>query len=239
MRLTRPRYLLLAAGVLFCACLGVLAWRQARASQSLIRWFSQPEDRAGLITRMDLQPCPEALFILPSSGFVGLLWGDTRLPYSVIRQHSGLDIFGDGEVGRVPVLAAYDGYLTRLPDWRSAVIIRHPHDPLEPSRQIWTYYAHMADEAGNTFIVEAFPPGSVEVPVERGTLLGYQGLYNGGNGRIGLHLHFSIVRDDGNGQFLNETVIENTIDPSPYLGMRVNHSCAEGVPHCVVNPACP
>lgn len=235
----RRRPLLLAAGALFCACLGVLVWRQVRASQSLIRWFTQPEDRADLITRTDLQPCPGAPFILPTSGFIGLLWGDTRLPYSTLHRHTGLDIFGDGEIGQVPVFAAYDGYLTRLPGWRSAVIIRHPHDPLEPSLQIWTYYAHMADEAGNTFIVDAFPPGSVEVPVERGTLLGYQGLYNGGSGRVGLHLHFSVVRDDGRGQFLNETAIDNTIDPSPYLGMQVNHSCAEGVPHCVLIPQCP
>jgi murein DD-endopeptidase MepM/ murein hydrolase activator NlpD len=239
MRMTRPRSLLLAAGALFCGCLGILVWRQLRASESLIRWFSQPEGRADLITRTDLQPCPGAPFILPSSGFTGLLWGDTRLPYSPIHRHSGLDIFGDGDIGRVPVYAAHDGYLTRLPSWRSAVIIRHPHDPLEPSRQIWTYYAHMADEAGNTFIVDAFPPGSVEIPVERGTLLGYQGLYNGGSGRVGLHLHFSIVRDNGSGRFLDETVIENTIDPSAYLGMRLNYACAEQVPRCVPNPECP
>ena len=239
MRMTRRRSPLLAGGALFCACLGILVWRQLRASQPLVRWFSQPEGRADLITRTDLQPCPGAPFILPSSGFIGLLWGDTRLPYSAIHRHSGLDIFGDGDIGRVPVYAAYDGYLTRLPSWRSAVIIRHPHDPLEPSRQIWTYYAHMADEAGNSFIVDAFPPGSVEIPVERGTLLGYQGLYNGGRGRVGLHLHFSMVRDDGSGRFLNETVIENTIDPSAYLGMRLNYACAEGVPRCVLNPECP
>lgn len=32
-----------------------------------------------------------------------------------------------------------------------------------------------------------------------------------------MHLHFSIVKDDGNGRFLNELRIENTLDPSPYL----------------------
>jgi len=238
MRLTRHQAVL-AVGALFCLCLGVLVWRQIRSSHSLIRWFTQSAARSDLITGTDLEPCPGAPFLLPTSGFIGLLWGDTRLPYTAIRRHSGLDIFGDGEAGQVPVYAAYDGYLTRLPNWRSAVIIRHPRDPIKPSRQIWTYYAHMADRAGNSFIVEAFPPGSVEVPVGRGTLLGYQGLYNGGNGRIGLHLHFSLVRDDGNGQFLNETAIQNTSEPSPYLGMQVNHSCAEGVPHCTANPECP
>ena len=37
-----------------------------------------------------------------------------------------------------------------------------------------------------------------------------------------MHLHFSIVRDDGEGRFLNELQIGNTLDPSPYLGIEVN-----------------
>ena len=223
--------LLMAAGVGLCACLGVVVWRQAQANQDLIRWFTRLESRGDLATRADLEPCPGAPFILPSAGFIGLLWGDTRLPYSPVRRHTGLDIFGDGEKGTVPVFAAFDGYVTRLPTWKSAVIIRH-RDPLDPSRHIWTYYAHMADEAGNSFVAEAFPAGSVNVPVKQGVLLGYQGVYNGGNGRIGLHLHFSIVRDKGSGRFLNETDIGNTLDPSPYLGMRLNYACAGGVPSC-------
>ncbi|MGH2521877.1 MAG: hypothetical protein ACRDH2_05165 [Anaerolineales bacterium] len=35
-----------------------------------------------------------------------------------------------------------------------------------------------------------------------------------------MHLHFSIVQDDGRGRFKNELKIENTLDPSPYLGLR-------------------
>ncbi|MEZ4516970.1 MAG: hypothetical protein R3C44_09080 [Chloroflexota bacterium] len=54
-----------------------------------------------------------------------------------------------------------------------------PDDPLQPGRQIWLYYAHMADREGNSFIVDAFPPGISEVYVEQGTLLGYTGDYNG------------------------------------------------------------
>jgi len=238
MRLTRRHYWLLAAGVGFSACLGVVVWQQARASRELINWFTRPESRPDLITRADLEPCPGAPFILPSSGFIGLLWDDTRLPYTPLHRHSGIDIFGDGAIGQTPVYAAYDGYLTRLPNWKSAVIIRHPQDPLDPSRQIWTYYAHMADEEGNSFIVDAFPPGSAEAPVAQGTLLGYQGVYNGGTGQVGLHLHFSIARDDGHGRFLNETDVGNTLDPSPYLGMRLNYACAEGVPQCTADPVC-
>jgi hypothetical protein len=121
------------------------------------------------------------------------------------------------------VVAAYPGYLTRLPDWVSTVIVRIPSDPLEPGRQIWTYYTHMATQDGQSFISADFPPGTFEKYVEAGTLLGYQGNYSGDpNNPVGVHLHFSIVKDDGQGSFRNELEINNTYDPSPYLGLRVN-----------------
>lgn len=229
--------LLAATGML--ALLALAIWRQARTSQPLLRWFTEPDDRAELITVSTRLPCEGAPFLLPSTGLIGLFWGDARLPYSRLHPHSGLDIFGDGPAGQVPVYAAYDGYLTRLPMWRSAVIIRHPQDPLDPTRQIWTYYAHMADEAGNSFIAPEFEAGSSEVPVNQGTLLGYQGTYNGGGRQVGLHLHFSIVRDDGAGRFLNETSIQNTLDPSPYLGMQLDYACARTVPQCSTQTSCP
>ena len=64
------------------------------------------------------------------------------------HRHQGIDIFAGTDVGITPVYAAYDGYLTRQSDWKSTVIIRIPSDPLEPGRQIWTYYTHMADAEG-------------------------------------------------------------------------------------------
>lgn len=121
------------------------------------------------------------------------------------------------------MVAAHDGYLTRLPDWRSSVIIRIPQDPLQPNRQIWTYYTHMADAEGNSFILDTFPPGTEELFVSAGTLLGYQGNYSADpDNPTGLHLHFSIVKDNGEGGFKNELEIRNTIDPGPYLGMETN-----------------
>jgi hypothetical protein len=81
----------------------------------------------------------------------------------------------------------------------------------------------MADPKGNAFISADFLPGTTEQYVEAGTLLGYQGNYSGDPGHpIGMHLHFSIVKDDGRGRFLNELKIENTLDPSPYLGLKGN-----------------
>ncbi len=173
--------------------------------------------------------CADAPFMMPSSGWVGVLYGDSILG---TVNHSGLDIFGLEGNGKTPVVAAYDGYLTRLPEWTSAVIIRHA-DPLHPGQQIWTYYTHMAGIDGNSYILPTIPPGTQEMPVKQGMLLGYQGDFNGQSWRqIDTHLHFSIVKDDGSGHFLNETDRANTLDPSPYLGMRLNSACADRPPLC-------
>lgn len=213
---------LLLAGI---AYLGLSSVSSALSSSPapIRRWFTDPASRPALATVMRGQPCPGAPFILPSDGLIGLLWNDPAGPYTVFNPHTGIDIFGDGEPGTVPVVAAYSGYLTRLPEWRASVIIRHD-DPLLPGRVIWTYYTHMASRAGDqSFIAPAFPPGSREVWVEQGTLLGYQGEYAGNSpAPIGLHLHFSIVLSELDGSFRNEGRLANTLDPSPYLGMPVN-----------------
>ena len=74
-----------------------------------------------------------------------------------------------------------------------------------------------------TLIAEAFPSGSAGVPVKAGQLLGYQGAWSGNLLRPGwMHLHFSVVRAAGDGSFLNETVLANMLDPSPYLGITGN-----------------
>jgi hypothetical protein len=178
----------------------------------------------------DITACAEAPFIVPAAGWIGILYGDSI--YGTVN-HSGLDIFGQNGNGVTPVYAAYDGYVTRLAEWVSAVIIRHPVDPLQPDRQIWSYYTHMADTSGQSYITDQFPPSTLEMPIKQGALLGYQGDYNGDSWRsIDTHLHFSIVLDDGGGNFLNETDITNTLDPSPYLGMRLNSACADRPPLC-------
>lgn len=167
--------------------------------------------------------CGDAPFLMPADGFVAFFWGDR---YSSGKLHQGVDIFSPHAlegIGMTPVVSAYDGYLTRLPEWRSAVVIRVPDDPLQSGRQIWTYYAHMADANGNSFIMPAFPPGTYDQFVEAGSLLGYQGNYSADPANpTGVHLHFSIVLDDGKGSFRNELEIRNTLDPSPYLGVELN-----------------
>ena len=164
--------------------------------------------------------CGSAPFLIPTDGFAGFLWGDSM---GRLHIHQGIDIFDGTEGGITRVVSAYPGYLTRLPEWKSAVIVRVPSNPLDPGQQIWLYYTHMADQFGNSFISDEFPAGTFEKPIEAGVFLGYQGDYSGNpNNPVGVHLHFSIVEDDGTGQFKNELDIANTLDPSPYLGLPLN-----------------
>lgn len=175
--------------------------------------------------------CGSAPFIFPTDGFAGFLWGDSM---GRLHTHQGIDIFAGTDAGITQIVAAYPGYLSRLPDWKSSVIIRVPGDPLNPGEQIWLYYTHMADQFGNSFISEEFPAGTNEEYIEAGTFLGYQGDYSGDpDNPTGVHLHFSIVEDDGTGKFKNELDIKNTLDPSPYLGLPLNaYENHDRVPLC-------
>ena len=175
--------------------------------------------------------CGTAPFLFPTDGFAGFLWGDS---FGFRHTHQGIDVFAGTDVGLTRVVSAYPGYLRRLPEWKSAVIVRVPEDPLQPGRQIWLYYTHMADQFGNSYISDEFPAGISEKFVEAGTFLGYQGNYSGDpNNPVGVHLHFSIVEDDGSGEFKNELEIGNTLDPSPYLGLPLNaYENRDRVPVC-------
>ena len=167
-----------------------------------------------------LTQCGDAPFLMPSKGFIGYLWDDSFKPFN---RHQGIDIFAGTQAGMTPIYTPYDGFLTREEGWRSSLIIRIPQDPLNPSRQIWLYMTHLADAEGNSFIDSAFPPGTKDKPVFAGDLLGFQGNYSGNPARpVGVHLHFSIVRDDGSGNYLNELDIVNTLDPTPYFGFELN-----------------
>lgn len=202
-------------------------WRQGNATQ-----------RAQLIT-VQREACPGAPFILPTDGFIGLLYADPNGPYTPASPHQGIDIFSDAKPGVMPVYAAYDGYVYRELTWRSALIQRIPDDPLQPGRQIWLYYAHMADRKGNSFINEAFLPGTNGVFIEKGTLLGYTGDFNGNSIRdIWVHLHFSIIQDNGAGGYANELEFSNSIDPTPYLGLPLNFACRGEVMQCGFDTSC-
>jgi len=198
-------------------------WVRTRVGRMdrLRRWMNNPSTHADWAIKAG-ERCGEAPFSLPTSGYVGFVWGDSFRPG---HQHQGMDVFGGDAPGKTPVVAAYPGYLTRLPDWKSTLIIRIPSDPLNPESQIWTYYTHMADKNGGSYISPEFPAGASEIYVAEGTFLGYQGDFSGDpDNPVGVHLHFSIVKDDGQGSFRNELEINNTLDLSPYLGLSLNAS---------------
>lgn len=248
----RRRAITLGVLALVGLLMAVLAYRTVRRLQitgaagvprdeAFVTWGSSDDEaRRELMTVREGEACPAAPFILPADGWIGLMYGDPRGPYSIDHPHQGIDIFSYNGPGLVPVYAAYDGYLTREERWQSSLIIRVPDDPLQPGRQIWLYYTHMAPRDGSTdYISDAFPPGTTEQFVSQGTLLGYTGNYNGNSPRgVWVHLHFSIVVDDGSGSYSNELEFNNSIDPSRYLGIPVNISCAPLVPTCSPDPLC-
>ncbi len=197
-------------------------------SARLVEWLKDPSAHPQWTLAAGTRCTQAAPFLLPTDGLMGYLWDDS---FKAGKRHQGLDIFGGTDVGQTPVVAAYAGYLTRLESWKSAVIVRVPEDPLEPGRQIWLYYTHMADPTGSSFIVSDFPPGTYEKYIEAGTLLGYQGNYTGEAANpSGIHLHFSIVLSDDTGKFRNELDIRNTLDPSPYFGLPLNARTNDGSP---------
>ena len=172
--------------------------------------------------------CADAPFLIPTEGYIGYLWQDS---FKLFHPHQGIDIFGGTQPGVTPVYAPYNGFLTREPGWKSSLIIRVPQDPLQPDRQVWIYLTHLADPAGTSLIDTHFPPGTSETPVKAGDLLGYQGNYSGDpSNPVGVHLHLSIVRDDGTGHYLNELNIKNTLDPSPYFNLQLNARAASNTP---------
>lgn len=190
----------------------------SRRAVQLFAWLRDPSLSRDYVIQAGSR-CGNAPFIFPTAGLVGFLWDDS---FQVGHRHQGIDIFAGTGIDVTPVIAAYPGLLTRLPDWKSSVIVRVPSDPLQPGRQIWVYYTHMADPNGNSFIAAEFPPGTYEKPVQAGAILGRQGDYSRDpNNPVGVHLHVSIVKDQG-GSFMNELDINNTYDPSPYFGLALN-----------------
>lgn len=213
--------------VLFALLVGIIGgvflfqWWFVRSNsgEAIGQFLRNPEANRHLETGAFTQ-CPGAPFIIPTEGFIGLLWRDDAGPYTPLRRHTGIDIFGGRPTGEVPIYAVYDGWLTRLDDWQSTVIIRHD-DPLQEGRSIWTYYTHMASRSGETYIIDEYPQGTYGVPISQGTLIGYQGAYSP-QFPVAVHLHLSIVTANDDGSFRNEAVLENTLNPSPYFGMDVN-----------------
>jgi peptidoglycan LD-endopeptidase LytH len=196
-------------------------------TEALLRFLNDPVQYSNWKIRAGTR-CSPAPFAFPTDGYIGYVWGDM---FQAFHRHQGLDIFGGSAPGATAVYSVSDGLLTRLPDWKSAVIVRVPNDPLHPGTEICVYYAHMAAPDGTTYIGAAFPAGIVDAPVRSGTLLGYQGNYTGDPTLpAGVHLHLSIVKSNGTGGWRNELDIDNTLDPSPYFGLPLRYGSAASGP---------
>lgn len=219
--------------------LALSLWQRWRAEESpqiqrLLTWFATPARLASWSIAVG-ERCGDAPMLLPTNGYIGFGWDDSFRPG---HRHSGLDIFGpDRENGVTPIVAAYDGYLTREASWKSTVILRHPDFPAVPTagivegEQIWTYYTHMASRDGTvSYVAPEFPPGTHERFVEAGTLLGHQGNWGGSPLQFtGRHLHFSVVKSNGPAGYLDEREIDNTYNPIYLLGLQAN---AAGILTC-------
>ena len=219
MKIHKTFFILLGLGLVLIA--GYFILRSFKSARYLyyMEWARDPHGHADWTIKAK-ERCQDSPFMFPTGGYIGFIWGDSFRPG---QRHQGVDIFSGTEAGITPVYAAYGGYLTRLPEWKSSLIVRVPSDPLQPQRQIWTYYTHLADPHGASFISDEFPPGTREAFIKAGTFLGYMGNYSGKQGSpVGVHLHFSIVKDDGREHFLNELDFENTLDPSPYFNLPLN-----------------
>ena len=219
-----------------------LYWRTPRINNGRIQgirtWLAEPDRYPDWQVDIGIR-CGDAPMLIPTSGYIGVAWGDGARP---LYQHSGFDIFGpDPQDNVTPIIAAYDGFLTRESNWRSTVIIRHPDfrenpgvDALEDGDTIWTYYTHMASaDGGAEYISPEFPRGTFDKFVTAGTILGYQGTWSGDpNRRMGRHLHFSVVKSTSSGGYANETVIANTYDPAPFLGVTLDEG---GIYRCLAD----
>lgn len=156
-----------------------------------------------------LTSCPGAVWQLPSDGTLGIKWQD-----------GGLDFFGQGNEGKIPVYAVGYGLLTRWPNWVDAVAILHD-DPLHPGSKLWSYYGDMSAANGiDSYVAEDFPLGVSGIPVKAGQLLGYQGSRSSEPfWPMWTHVHFNVIRAAKEEAFPSDWTLGEAFDPSPYLGL--------------------
>ncbi|MBN2394026.1 MAG: glycosyltransferase family 39 protein [Anaerolineae bacterium] len=145
----------------------------------------RPRSTAAITPPVD-GACPGAAWPFPTSGALGLRW-----------YNKTTSLMGVGYDNSVPIYAVADGRLMRRTDWPDAVAILHD-DPLEPGQQVWAFYGGMASRDGQvSYVNAAFPPGTTDIPVKAGELLGYQGSYR----YAWTHVHFAVVPPLPDGTF--------------------------------------
>ena len=158
-----------------------------------------------------IEACFGSGWRLPSDGSLGIQLMD-----------DGMNFFGQGNEGRIPVYAVADGFLTRPPDWVDAVAVLHI-DPLRAEEKVWVYYGGMAAANGtDSFVEQDFPPGSTNIPVKSGQLLGYQGKWSGTPlWPKWVHMFVFTVDAHGRDSFPTNIRFTDILEPAPYLGLIV------------------
>src|SRR5688572_435012 len=162
-------------------------------------------------TPKSMDACPSGEWRLPTDGLFGIQW-----------MKGGIDFFGRGNAGKIPVYAVADGLLTRQPDWVDSVAILHD-DPLHPEKKVWSFYGGMAAPNGtDTYVLSDFPAGTTNVPVQSGQLVGYQGAWSGNPPwPKWVHMSFAVIDSPEQNTFPEKVTPEITLDPVPYLGLTV------------------
>jgi hypothetical protein len=167
----------------------------------------------GATANNSIDACSGAIWRLPTDASLGIEW-----------TKSGIDFFGYGKEGSIPVYAVADGLLTRLPGWVDAIAILHD-DPLNPAKKVWSYYSGMADDNGTeSYVLADFPAGITNIPVKSGQVLGYQGSWSGVPlWRKWVHTSFAVVdASGGQNSFPEEISAQITLDPVSYLGLNID-----------------
>ena len=100
-------------------------WADQREAAWSRWWGGDPAERETLITRR-VEVCPNAPFLLPAEGYIGLLYGDPRGPYAEDHRHQGIDIFSPSGAGITPVYAM-DDHVASLRGHYAALMDRATH----------------------------------------------------------------------------------------------------------------
>jgi hypothetical protein len=134
--------------------------------------------------------CPQSPWQLPTRADMGMYWLNGQVL-----------MMGGGRDDIIPVFAVADGLLYQFPEWNTAVAIQHD-DPLNPGRKLWTFYGDLAPafNQNEPYIEDKFIQAE-GIPIKSGEFIGYQGRWLGPSQQTWVHLRFTILPADQEGNF--------------------------------------
>ncbi len=196
-------------------------WAKERWTQEMLDTIKASYVLTGIFAEnkvyQPIRPVTEAVSTLACAGSAWQL--PSASPMGIKWQNNGLDFSsGQGQKNKIAVYAVADGLLTRQTDWFDAVAVLHD-DPLQSGSQVWTYYAGMAAANGvDSFVSQDFPPGSTNVTVKAGQLIGYQGTWSGKPlWATWTHMHFAVIKPAEKNNFPANLTHAERLDPTQYL----------------------